>query len=117
MPVMRKSMPKPLNLPRALRICSHTWKHFGRIVGAFDAERDKPDPAPVDMALAPGGIARGPDVWFVGDADIDLTCGINAGCVPVLVRPEAPSVGEFPLHPPTHHFVSCAQLCNFLQTM
>tara|TARA_R110000787_G_scaffold286335_3_gene404231 strand:- start:30334 stop:30990 length:657 start_codon:yes stop_codon:yes gene_type:complete len=92
-------------------------KHFGRIVGAFDAERDKPDPAPVDMALAPGGIARGPDVWFVGDADIDLTCGINAGCVPVLVRPEAPSVGEFPLHPPTHHFVSCAQLCNFLQTM
>ena len=92
-------------------------RYFGRIVGAFDAERDKPDPAPIYMALEPGGIVPGPDVWFVGDADIDLVCGGNAGCVPVLVRPEKPALDEFPDMAPTHHFVSCGHLCNFLQTM
>jgi len=92
-------------------------QHFGCIVGAFDAERDKPDPAPVFMTLAPGGIETGPDVWFVGDADIDLTCGVNAGCTPVLIRQDDPKPDEFPENPPTFHFSSCRHLCNFLQTM
>lgn len=91
--------------------------HFGKIVGAFDAERDKPDPAPVHMALAPGGIDAGPGVWFVGDADIDLTCGTVTGCVPILIRPESPGEGEFPDHPPARHFETCRHLCNFIQTM
>jgi phosphoglycolate phosphatase len=92
-------------------------KHFSCIVGALDAERDKPDPAPVFMTLAPGKVETGDDVWFVGDADIDLTCGVNAGCTPVLIRPEKPKAGEFPESPPTFHFSSCRHLCNFLQTM
>ncbi len=92
-------------------------RHFGGIVGAFDAERDKPDPAPVYMALAPGDVETGGDVWFVGDADIDLTCGVNAGCTPILIRSEKPKLDEFPENPPTFHFPSCRHLCNFLQTM
>ena len=32
--------------------------------------------------------ARGADVWFVGDTDIDMDCAVNAGCLPVLVRRE-----------------------------
>jgi len=91
--------------------------HFSAIVGATDADRDKPDPAPVHMALAPGNHAPGPHVWFVGDADIDLKCAIDTGCIPVLVRAEAPKSDEFGAHPPVHHFASCLQLCNFLQTM
>lgn len=58
-------------------------KFFGRIVGAFDANRDKPATEPVDMALEGSGIGAGDDVWFVGDADIDMECAKNAGCVPI----------------------------------
>ncbi len=48
--------------------------HFTRLVGAADAVEDKPAVAPVDLALAGSGIGRGLDVWFVGDADIDINC-------------------------------------------
>ncbi len=64
--------------------------HFGGIVGATDAPRDKPDAEPVRLALGPGGIAPGGDVWLVGDADIDMECAHNAGCTPVLVHPQPP---------------------------
>lgn len=94
------------------------WSEFfGKIVGAFDAEKDKPDPAPVHMALAPGGIAPGPDVWFIGDADIDILCGINTGCGTVLIRPEPPMDGEFEAHPPDLALASCSHLCKFIETM
>jgi phosphoglycolate phosphatase len=59
---------------------------FAALVGAGDAPRDKPDPAPVAMALAALDIAAGPGVWFVGDTDVDLRCGLAAGCTPVLVE-------------------------------
>lgn len=84
--------------------------HFGRLVGATDAPRDKPAVDPVDMALAESGVARGPEVWFVGDADIDLTCAVNAGCVPVLLRGEAPGEGEFLDAPPAQYLADCPAL-------
>lgn len=78
--------------------------HFGNIVGAGDAKRDKPAPDPVVMALADSGIAMGDGVWFAGDAAIDLECAVNAGCVPVLVREQDPGQGEFQGVEPTLHF-------------
>ncbi len=85
-------------------------RHFGQLVGATDAARDKPAVDPVEMALAGSGIARGPDVWFVGDADIDITCALNAGCVPVLLRGEPPGEGEFLAAPPAQHLADCPSL-------
>jgi phosphoglycolate phosphatase len=40
---------------------------FGSIVGAGDAALDKPDPAPVTLALHRSGVEAGEAVWFVGD--------------------------------------------------
>ena len=63
------------------------WDHyFGSLIGALDAEKDKPDPKPVKMALEPSGIKSGPDVWFVGDSSIDLECAHNAGLTPILCK-------------------------------
>lgn len=90
---------------------------FGRIVGAFDAAEDKPSVAPVELALADSGIAPGPDVWFAGDADIDLDCATRAGCVPVLLRREAPVDGEFEAFPPALHATDCTALSNVLATL
>ncbi|MFC4351400.1 HAD family hydrolase [Fodinicurvata halophila] len=70
-------------------------RYFSRVVGATDAERDKPAAEPVQLALAESGVMPGKDVWFVGDTDIDLICAQNAGCVPVLLRAEPPGQQEF----------------------
>lgn len=87
---------------------------FKRLVGANDAAHDKPAVAPVRMALADAGLVPGPETWFVGDTDIDLTCAVNSGCLPVLLRAEPPSPGEFADHPPRLYFDSCAALARFL---
>ena len=91
--------------------------HFGRIVGALDAERDKPAVEPVDMALSESGIGRGGRVWFAGDTDIDLECACNAGCVPVLIRDTTPGPGEFGKFFPTWHVKSCQALCKLVRRL
>lgn len=70
-------------------------RFFGRVVGATDAPRDKPAREPVDMALEGSGVAAGPQVWFVGDTDIDMHCAAAATCTAVLIRAEPPLAGEF----------------------
>ena len=94
------------------------WDHyFEKIIGAGDAERDKPAADPVHLALSGSGVEAGREVWFVGDADVDLECAINLGCVPVLVRQKPPETQEFDNCPPEHYFNDCNALCKFLQTM
>lgn len=89
-------------------------RHFDHLVGAGDASADKPDGAPVAMALAGSGIAAGPEVWFVGDADIDLECAHRAGCVAVLVRAEVPAPNEFSAFPPAVHVPDCVALSKLV---
>ncbi|MEX0808134.1 MAG: HAD hydrolase-like protein [Dongiaceae bacterium] len=90
---------------------------FGAIVGAGDAAQDKPAPDPVIRALLPSGIAPGPVVWFVGDADVDMQCGIGTGCRPVLLRAEPPAPGEFEACPPALYRASCHSLRQFMETL
>ncbi|MDV7338601.1 HAD family hydrolase [Terasakiella sp. A23] len=90
-------------------------KYFNKILGAGDAQLDKPDPAPVDLALEGSGIARDSGVWFVGDTDVDLQCAHNSGCVGVLVRNEAPIKGEFDGIAPSWYFNNCMELLATLE--
>jgi phosphoglycolate phosphatase len=89
-------------------------RFFGRVVGATDAVRDKPDVAPVDMALADSGIARGPEVWFVGDSAIDMLCAHNAGLTPVLVHSTPPDAASFAEVMPAAWFANCDALVAML---
>jgi phosphoglycolate phosphatase len=59
--------------------------YFGRLVGAQDATRDKPAPEPIHLALDGSRITAGAEVWFVGDAPIDVECGRAAGCTTIAV--------------------------------
>ncbi|HEV2678550.1 MAG TPA: HAD hydrolase-like protein [Aliidongia sp.] len=92
------------------------WGHyFAKVIGAGDAVRDKPDRAPVDLALDGSGIAAGPAVWFVGDTGIDMACALNAGCVPILVHgPEGGLLRdeEFADATPARHFRDCMALAR-----
>jgi phosphoglycolate phosphatase len=70
-------------------------RYFRRLVGATDATADKPDAAPVHLALEGSGVAAGRQVWLVGDTAVDMQCAVNAGCVPVLLGPSDVNGNEF----------------------
>lgn len=83
---------------------------FDRVVGAGDAERDKPAPEALFMALAGAQVGPGPDVWFVGDSGIDMEIAYRTDCVPVLVHRLDNDSEEFTKWPPRHRFSSCGAL-------
>lgn len=86
--------------------------YFGALLGATDAIRDKPDTAPVLMALEPSGLKPGHKVWFVGDSAIDLQCAHQSGCTAVLLRPESPEDNEFKDFPPNVHVEDALKLLS-----
>ena len=96
-------------------------QYFGQIVGAKDAERDKPAIDPVHMALVDGPEFSNnwalSDIWFVGDADIDMECAVNANCTPILLRQHDPEQDEFADFPPVWQFQSGQALCKRLRTL
>lgn len=87
---------------------------FRSLVGAGDAPRDKPAADPVELALAGSGIARGGEVWFVGDTDIDMACAGNAGCTPILLRAAMPQEDEFGAIRPSGWVADCAGLAKLV---
>jgi phosphoglycolate phosphatase len=94
------------------------WQHlFDRLVGATDAEQDKPAVAPVLLALSASGILPGEEVWFVGDAAVDMECAIRSGCVPVLMRLDADREGEFDGFPPRCRVGTCGELADLIERL
>ncbi|HEV2302857.1 MAG TPA: HAD hydrolase-like protein [Stellaceae bacterium] len=87
---------------------------FGAVVGAGDAALDKPDAAPVILALEPSGVAADDGVWLVGDTAIDMQCATASGCLPVLLG-GAPDGAEFLGSPPALAFSEGALLFRFLR--
>jgi phosphoglycolate phosphatase len=89
-------------------------EHFRRLVGAGDAVADKPEAAPILLALEDSGIRCGPDVWYVGDTAIDMECAANAGCTGVLLGGDTndAALAEFP---PVLQFTACAALSRHVR--
>lgn len=103
-------------LRREAEVLGWTGYFTAALVGANDAAADKPDPAPVTLALAGTGIEPGPDVWFIGDADVDMECAHRTGCTPILVG-HTPAGGEGLRHfPPALRLDSCAAISSLVIT-
>lgn len=68
--------------------------HFGRLVGAGDAKRDKPAADPVFEALQGSGLRPASDIWFIGDALIDMECAAAAGCTAILITHDGSEVDD-----------------------
>lgn len=60
--------------------------HIHAGIGATDAERDKPDPAPMHLALSGTGLTPSRRIWYVGDSPIDMTFAAATGCRGILVH-------------------------------
>jgi phosphoglycolate phosphatase len=84
--------------------------YFSAIVGAGDAERDKPALQSLELALAPFGCEPGKSVWIVGDSGIDLEVAHRSGCVPILMHRQDLEAEEFANWPPEFVFNSCNSL-------
>ena len=90
---------------------------FGAIVGALDAERDKPAREALIAALAHSGASPGNEVWIVGDTDIDMDCAARHGCQAVLLRPEKASESEFGGFKPLAWAPGCPELLEHFRAI
>lgn len=90
--------------------------HFGAVVGAGDASADKPDPAPIHLALR--RLQRGADttVWYLGDTALDMQAARAAGVVPVLIG-DAEHDGGVEHAAPDIHFRSAHDLAARLREL
>ena len=59
--------------------------HFGAVIGAGDARADKPDPAPLHLALERLGRPADESVWYLGDTALDMQAARAAGVTAVLI--------------------------------
>jgi len=100
-------------------VCALGWQdRFAAVVGAHDAPADKPDPAPVHLALAGSGIAAGGDVWLVGDTATDLECARRTGCRGILVGDaDAGTRSAFDLRRGANMFATCGELAEFVREL
>lgn len=88
------------------------WSHyFSSILGATDAEKDKPDPAPVQLIFKQNNLKDYETVWFVGDTVSDMVCGAKSGCMTV-------GIGKGSLeHPDFQPSMLAYDLCELLTGM
>ena len=84
--------------------------YFDAIVGAGDAERDKPERQALELALAPFGCDPGRNVWVIGDSGIDLEIAHRTGCLPILMHRQDLDAEEFANCPPEIVFKGCNSL-------
>lgn len=88
---------------------------FPAIVGAGEAEEDKPSPAPLLLALERGGItAPRTAIWYVGDKDTDILCAKAAGCVSVFIENNMEQAHVKRAFSPELSFKNCREFGDFL---
>lgn len=90
--------------------------YFTKVVGAKDAEEDKPSPKPVIMALEGSGIEPGLDVWFVGDSVTDMECAYNSKCTPIFYGDQNLKADRFKNYQPARHFKNHNELVSAIQS-
>ena len=90
--------------------------HFAAVVGAGDAAADKPDPAPIFMALNSLGVSPGREVWYLGDTALDMQAARAAGVTAVLVG-DAAHDGGVELASPDLHVHSAHELAAWLKSL
>lgn len=93
------------------------WQtHFRAVIGAGDAPRDKPDPAPIHLALEQLGHAASPSVWYLGDTALDMRTARAAGVTAVLIG-DAAHDGGVAHAAPDIHFTTALDLAARLRVI
>ena len=91
-------------------------RFFGPVIGAGDASADKPDPAPLHLALRQLGRAADASIWYMGDTALDMQAARAAGVTAVLVG-NADHDGGVERAAPDIHFPDAYLLCARLRAL
>jgi phosphoglycolate phosphatase len=91
-------------------------RFFGPVIGAGDAAVDKPDPAPLHLALRHGGHAADRSVWYMGDTALDMQSARAAGLTAVLIG-DAGHDGGVERAAPDIHFPTALDLASRLREL
>ena len=89
-------------------------RYFGAVIGAGDATADKPDPAPIHLALSQLGRTADPSVWYMGDTALDMQAARAAGVTAVLIG-NADHDGGVERAAPHIHFPSAHDLSRTIK--
>lgn len=89
---------------------------FGAVIGAGDAKADKPDPAPILLALDTIGAEPSANVWYLGDTALDMHAARGAGVTAVLIGDAAHDQG-IDAAAPDLHFPSAFELAARLRAI
>jgi phosphoglycolate phosphatase len=76
--------------------------HFGAVIGAGDATADKPNPAPIYLALSQLGATADRSVWYLGDTALDMQAARAAGVTAVLIGDASHDLGVDRAAPDLH---------------
>lgn len=90
--------------------------YFGSVIGAGDAAADKPDPAPILLALQTLGTEPTANVWYLGDTMLDMQAARAAGVTAVLIGDAAHDQG-IDAAVPDLHFPTAFELAARLLTI
>ncbi|MGE0418211.1 MAG: HAD family hydrolase [Acetobacteraceae bacterium] len=90
--------------------------HFRAVIGAGDAQADKPDPAPILMALERMGLPATRSVWYLGDTALDMQAARSAGVTAVLIG-DASHDGGVERAAPDIHFLDARGLASHLRVV
>ncbi len=61
-------------------------KYLTCLIGAGEAEKDKPAPDPLLLAARRMNISTDSCIWYVGDSETDMQAALAAGMVPVFIE-------------------------------
>jgi len=93
------------------------WEaNFGAVVGAGDAAADKPDAAPIHLALGRLAATADRSVWYMGDTALDMQTARAAGVTAVLIG-DAAHDGGVDRAAPDLHFPSAHALAARLGSL
>lgn len=88
---------------------------FQILIGAGEAQADKPSGAPLRLALERTSITAPPEnIWYVGDTENDLACANDVGCPALFLKGHADTDALLQKYPPLISFDNYSQLREFL---
>lgn len=95
---------------------NYSWQDFFiSIVGAGEAQEDKPSSAPLKLAVDNSGLNLDPqEIWFIGDTDNDVACANDFGAQTVFIEKESLYKKLIKKHHITHHFENNQAFYDFL---
>ncbi|MEZ5813524.1 MAG: HAD family hydrolase [Alphaproteobacteria bacterium] len=107
------------NKKRALveaEIAHYGWQdYFSSVVGAGEAEADKPSSAPLLLGVERAGFDFAfSDIWYVGDTDNDLACANDAGVRSILILDQPKAADLLAKYKVDLHQNNCGEFAGFL---